>query len=322
MKILVVGGAGYIGSHTVYELVAQGQEVIVFDNLSTGYRQFVPQGVTFYQGDIRHYDELADCVTQAGTIDCVMHFAAKIVVPESVEKPLEYYSNNVEGVRVLLEIIRDFKIPHLIFSSSAATYGENKTGVFKEKDALRPISPYGETKVIDERMIAWASQAYGFSYLCFRYFNVAGAHPSLEIGLKKDQITHLIPLCIKAGLGQIPSLQIFGNDYPTPDGTCIRDYIHVCDLAKAHILGIKYLASGKSSTIFNLGSGKGYSVQEVISLAQSIIPFTAVLAPRRAGDPAKLIAQTVRARKELKFKPQYSLEAMIKSDLAFRQKWQ
>ncbi|MDR2828879.1 MAG: UDP-glucose 4-epimerase GalE [Acholeplasmatales bacterium] len=318
MKVLVVGGAGYIGSHTVYELIRASYEVVVFDNLSTGYKTFVHPDAKFYKGDVRKYKDLEKVFLAEKNIDAVMHFAAKIVVPESVKDPLSYYSNNVEGVRTLLEAVRDFKVKYFVFSSSAATYGEPKNPECKETDDTIPINPYGETKLACEKLIKWSAAAYNFNYICFRYFNVAGADKSLKIGLYKDQITHLIPLAVQAALGVKDKLLIFGTDYPTKDGTCIRDYIHVTDLAVAHVKAISYLEKNKKSEIINLGSGTGYSVLEVASAVNNIIPIKIENAPRRDGDPAILIANIDKAKLLLNFKPTLFLKDMIQSDIDFR----
>jgi UDP-glucose 4-epimerase len=318
MKVFVVGGAGYIGSHTVYELIKDGHEVVVMDNLSSGYRQFVHPEATFYLGDIRNFEDI-DQVMQKHQFDVVMHFAAKIVVPESVKEPLEYYANNVEGVRVLLEAMQKYQIMNFVFSSTAAVYGEAK-GVCYEESETKPINPYGETKLVCERMIDWVSKANGMKYVIFRYFNVAGADESLEIGLMKDQITHLIPVAIQAVLGIREHLTIYGKDYETPDGTCIRDYIHVTDLAQAHLLGAKYIMAGNSSEIINLGSNHGFSVLEVAKTVDQIVALKYVFGERRAGDPASLIASNEKASNLLLWTPKKSLKNMIESDLAFRKK--
>lgn len=316
MKVLVVGGAGYIGSHTVYELIRDGQNVVVVDNLSSGYRHLVHKDAVFYEADIRDQKAL-DAVFTKEKIDLVMHFAAKIVVPESVKDPLDYYSNNVEGVRVLLSVMRDHDVRRIVFSSTAAVYGE-ANGVCREDGETRPINPYGETKLACERMIDWVSQAHDMRYVIFRYFNVAGADETLEIGLIKDQLTHLIPVAIQAALGKRGQLMIYGNDYDTEDGTCVRDYIHVTDLAIAHVKGAYHLFEGGSSEIMNLGSGSGYSVLEVAHAVEKVIDLDYAYGPRRPGDPATLIAAIDRAKSVLGWEPNRTLEDMIRSDLAFR----
>lgn len=318
MKVLVVGGAGYIGSHTVYELLRANHEVVVLDNLSTGHRSFVPSQVKFYEGDITKKEDI-EKVFKNEKIDAVMHFAAKIVVPESVGKPLDYYYNNVEGVRVLLECVVEHGIKRFVFSSTAAVYGDAK-GVCHEDDVLAPINPYGETKLAVEKMIRWTANAYDLSYVVFRYFNVAGADKTLEIGYKNNKATHLIPIANEAALGIRDQLNIYGNDYDTEDGTCIRDYVHVTDLAQAHVLGVEYLEKGGASKTMNLGSNKGFSVLEVVKTLEKIAPVKYAYAPRRDGDPALLVASNDQAKKVLGWEPKLTLEDMIKSDLAYHKK--
>ena len=318
MRVLVVGGAGYIGSHTVYELIRANHEVIVFDNLSTGHASFVPKKATFYQGDITKRAEL-EPVFKNEKIDAVMHFAAKIVVPESVAHPLAYYYNNVEGVRVLLELMKDYGIKQFIFSSTAAVYGE-ANGVCHEDDIKLPINPYGETKLAVEKMTKWVAEAYGMRYVIFRYFNVAGADKTLEIGYLVSKPTHLIPIANEAALGIRDHLDIYGNDYDTKDGTCIRDYVHVTDLAQAHVLGVEYLEKGGSSVTMNLGSNQGFSIMEVVKTLQSITPVKYQFADRRPGDPAILIASNDQAKKILGWEPKLTLKDMIASDLAYHKK--
>jgi UDP-glucose 4-epimerase len=318
MKVLVVGGAGYIGSHTVYELIKDHQEVIILDNLSSGYMDLVHPKAKFYLGDIRNKKDIV-AVFEKEEIDVVMHFAAKIVVPESVKEPLEYYYNNVEGVRVLLEVMNEFNVKKLVFSSTAAVYGES-SGVCLETNDTKPINPYGETKLATEKMIEWVANAHDFKYVIFRYFNVAGADESLKIGLMKDQLTHLIPVAIQGILGIRDKLIIYGNDYPTSDGTCIRDYIHVSDLAYAHVLGAHYLKEGGKSEIMNLGSNNGFSVLEVSKAVNEILPLKYEIGPRRDGDPAELIASNEKAKKILNWVPKYSLKDIVLSDYNYRKK--
>lgn len=318
MRVLVVGGAGYIGSHTVYELIKNGQEVVILDNLSSGYMELVHPKATFYRGDIRNKKDV-ETVFQHENIDVVMHFAAKIIVPESVEQPLEYYYNNVEGVRVLLEVMNEHHVKKIVFSSTAAVYGE-ASGVCHEDDVTKPINPYGETKLATENMIKWVSNAHGFTYVIFRYFNVAGADQSMKIGLMKDQLTHLIPVAIQGILGIRDHLTIYGNDYPTKDGTCIRDYIHVSDLAYAHVLGAHYLMKGGKSETMNLGSNAGFTVLEVAQAVNQIAPLKVVMGPRRAGDPAELIASNDKAKRILGWVPQYKLADIVRSDYNYRKK--
>lgn len=321
MKVFVAGGAGYIGSHTVYELIRAGHEVVVYDNLSTGSRDAVHKEARFYEGDILDKDRIVEVLKaeeQSGVVDVAMHFAAKLIVPESVTHPLPYYHNNVEGLRQMLCGLIECDVKNIVFSSTAAVYGEPENGECFEEDYTLPINAYGETKLAAERMIKWVSNAHGLNYCLLRYFNVAGADETLEIGLEKDQLTHLVPLIMQAALGKRDKLSIFGNDYPTPDGTCIRDYIHITDLAKAHVLGAEHLCNKQESLLLNLGSGKGYSVKEVVDAAEELFPFTYEYAERRPGDPAKLIANNEKARKILGWQPELGLREILESDYNFR----
>lgn len=323
MKVCVIGGAGYIGSHAVYELIRDGHQVVVIDNLSTGTKEAVHPKAKLYLGDITKKAELAEIFAIECTekpFDAVMHFAAKIIVPESVAKPLEYYFNNVEGVRVMLETMRDFKIKNIIFSSTAAVYGDVKKDLCFEDDLLIPINPYGDTKLASEKMIKWTCAAYNMNYCIFRYFNVAGADESLEIGLIRDNLTHIIPITVQTALKIRESMVVFGNDYPTPDGTCIRDYIHVSDLAHAHVLGAKYISQNNQSILLNLGSNNGFSVLDVIHEVEKYYPVNYSFGPRRPGDPAKLIASSSKAKDVLGWIPKRSLADIIRTDIAFRQK--
>lgn len=317
MKVLVVGGAGYIGSHAVLALINDHHQVIVYDNLSSGFEDMVSNQAELVIGDIRDKSALDSLFESHTDIKVVMHFAAKIVVPESVIEPLEYYSNNVEGVRVLLDSMQAHNIKNIVFSSTAAVYGE-ASGVCYEDDQTKPINPYGETKLATENMIKWVTQAHGMNYLIFRYFNVAGADQSLKIGLKKDQLTHLIPVAIQALIGVRDQLNIYGNDYDTEDGTCVRDYIHVSDLAYAHVLGAEYLSKGGASTTINLGSNQGYSVLDVVKTVQKLGQIKYEIIERRPGDPAKLIASNEKAKKILQWQPKFGLEDIIRSDFEFR----
>ncbi len=318
MRVLVVGGAGYIGSHTVYELIKNKQDVIILDNLSSGYMELVHPEAKFYLGDIRIKKDV-ERVFNLEKIDVVMHFAAKLIVPESVKEPLEYYYNNVEGVRVLLEVMNEHNVKKFVFSSTAAVYGE-ASGICEENMLTKPINPYGETKLACEKMISWVANAHDFKFVIFRYFNVAGADESLKIGLMKDQLTHLIPLAIQGIIGIRDHLTIYGNDYPTKDGTCIRDYIHVSDLAYAHVLGAHYLFEGGQSETINLGSSNGFSVLEVAKTVDEISPLKVVIGPRRDGDPAELIASNDKAKRILHWIPKYSLKEIVVSDYNYRKK--
>jgi len=318
MKVLVVGGAGYIGSHTVYELIRAKHDVIVLDNLSSGFMELVHSEAKFYKGDIRIKSDI-EAVFQQEVIDVVMHFAAKIVVPESMDQPLEYYHNNVEGVRILLEVMKENDVKKIVFSSTAAVYGE-ASGLCLENSETKPINPYGETKLACEKLIDWTAKAHDFKYVIFRYFNVAGADSTLKVGLMKDQLTHLIPVAIQGILGLRDQLTIYGDDYPTKDGTCVRDYIHVSDLAYAHVLGAEYLVKNGQSEIMNLGSNKGYTVLEVAQTVNDISPLKYHIGPRRSGDPATLIASNTKAKSVLGWQPKYQLKDIVNSDYLFRQK--
>ncbi len=313
MRILVLGGAGYIGSHTVLQLVRAGEEVIVADNLSTGHIEAVPKEVIFYKGDI-HDKAFLDDLFKAEHIDAVIHFAAFSLVGESVVKPLKYYDNNLCGTKVLLESMVEHGVDKIVFSSTAATYGEPENIPILETDRTLPTNPYGETKLAMEKMFYWTSLAHGLRYVSLRYFNACGADSTGSIGEAHDPESHLIPLILQVPNGRRESIAIFGTDYDTPDGTCIRDYIHVTDLAQAHILAVKYLANGNASDVFNLGNGVGYSVREVIETARKVTghPIPAVESERRAGDPARLVASSEKARKVLGWNPCHdSLEEII-----------
>ena len=323
MKICVVGGAGYIGSHAVYELIRDGHEVVVIDNLSTGDKNMVHKSAKFYLGDITKENELISIFKQECEIkpfDVVMHFAAKLIVPESLEQPLEYYHNNVEGVRILLSVMKDFNIKNIVFSSTAAVYGEPDNPICSEDDNTNPVNPYGETKLATERLIKWVCKRYDMNYCIFRYFNVAGADESLEIGLNKDNLTHIIPITVQTALGIREKMVVFGNDYDTNDGTCVRDYIHVSDLAYAHVLGAKYLVNNNKSLLVNLGSNEGYSVLEVIKEVEKHYKVNYEIGSRRAGDPAKLIASNDKAKEILGWSPKRNLGDIIKSDIDYRKK--
>lgn len=307
MAILVLGGAGYIGSHTVYELIDAGREVVVADNLQTGFRAAVHPKAKFYQLDIRDRGAL-DTLFQAEDIEGVIHFAASSQVGESMSDPLKYYDNNLYGTMVLLQAMVAHGVDKIVFSSTAATYGEPERVPILEDDATLPTNCYGQTKLAMEQMMSWVSRAHGLRYVALRYFNACGAHMSGTIGEAHDPETHLIPLILQVPNGQREKISIFGDDYPTKDGTCIRDYIHVTDLAQAHILALDYLLGGGENDVFNLGNGVGFTVKEVIDVARSVTghPIPAQVAPRRAGDPAQLIASSEKAVKVLGWKPQYA----------------
>ena len=305
MKLLVLGGAGYIGSHTATELLDNGHEVVIADNLVTGYREAVPEKATFYQGDLRDKDFLVDLLTKE-KVDAVIHFAAFSLVGESVINPLKYYENNLYGTKVLLDAMIETGVDKIVFSSTAATYGEPENIPILESDRTCPTNPYGETKLAMEKMISWAAKAHDLHYVSLRYFNACGAHKSGKIGEAHNPESHLIPLVLQVPNGKREFVSIYGNDYDTPDGTCIRDYIHVTDLAKAHILAVEYLMNGGESDIFNLGNGVGYSVKEVIETARKVTghPIPAKEEARRAGDPARLVASGEKARKILGWEPE------------------
>ncbi|WP_044479618.1 UDP-glucose 4-epimerase GalE [Paenibacillus antibioticophila] len=314
MAILVTGGAGYIGSHTVAELLAQGKEVVVVDNLQTGHRGALLGG-KLYEGDLRDKELLAKLFSE-NQIEAVIHFAANSLVGESMKDPVKYYDNNVYGTLCLLEAMHAADVRKIVFSSTAATYGEPEKVPIEETDATNPTNVYGETKLTMERMMAWFDQVLGIKYVALRYFNAAGAHESGKIGEDHTPESHLIPLILQAALGQRPSIQVFGDDYNTPDGTCVRDYIHVGDLADAHLRAVEYLIQGHDSNIFNLGNGQGFSVKEVIAKVKEVTgrDFPVVVTPRRDGDPAVLIASSDKARTVLGWQPSRNkLDDIIRS---------
>lgn len=315
MTILVLGGAGYIGSHTVYELIDRGEDVVIIDNLETGHMEAVHEKARFYKGDIRDRAFL-NSVFEKEKIDAVIHFAANSLVGESMVNPLKYYDNNLCGTKVLLEAMVAYGIDKIVFSSTAATYGEPERVPILENDKTEPTNAYGETKLSMEKMFKWTAAAHNLRYVSLRYFNACGAHESGEIGEAHNPESHLIPLILQVPNGQRESIAIFGEDYDTKDGTCVRDYIHVTDLAQAHILAVKYLAGGGESNIFNLGNGVGFTVKEVIDTARKVTgdEIKAVVSPRRAGDPAQLIASSDKARSVLGWKPEHDdLEEIIAS---------
>lgn len=315
MTVLVLGGAGYIGSHTVYELIDRGEDVVIIDNLETGHIEAVHEKARFYQGDIRDRAFL-DGVFEKEHIDAVIHFAANSLVGESMTNPLKYYDNNLNGTKVLLEAMNAHDIKKIVFSSTAATYGEPERVPILETDKTEPTNAYGETKLSMEKMFKWCDRAYGLKYVSLRYFNACGAHVSGSIGEAHKPETHLIPLILQVPLGQREAISVFGDDYDTKDGTCVRDYIHVTDLAQAHILAVKYLMEGNESNIFNLGNGVGFTVKEVIETAKKATgkDIKAVMDERRAGDPAQLIASSEKAKTILGWKPEHAdLEEIISS---------
>lgn len=313
MTILVLGGAGYIGSHTVYELIDNGEDVVIIDNLLTGHKEAIHPKARFYKGDIRDREFLDD-VFKKEKIDTVIHFAACSLVGESMEKPLKYYDNNLCGTKILLDSMVANGIDKIVFSSTAATYGEPEKVPILETDRTEPTNTYGETKLSMEKMFKWVGKAHGLRYVSLRYFNACGAHISGQIGEDHNPESHLIPLILQVPNGKREYISIFGDDYDTKDGTCVRDYIHVTDLAQAHILAVKYLQSGNESNIFNLGNGVGFTVKEVIDTARKVTshPIPAKITPRRAGDPAQLIASSEKAKEILGWTPEHnSLEEII-----------
>ena len=315
MAIAVLGGAGYIGSHTVKQLLAAGEDVIVLDNLITGHRKAVDRRARFYQGDIRDFKFLSSVFSQE-KVDGIDHFAAFSVVPESMKNPHKYFDNNTCGMVTLLEAMKQFGIKRIVFSSTAATYGEPKQIPIKETDPQIPTNAYGESKLAMEKIMHWADLADGLKFIALRYFNVAGAMPDASIGEDHSPETHLIPIILQVAAGKRLNLQIFGNDYPTKDGTNVRDYVHVLDLADAHVLALKYLEAGNSSTAFNLGSATGFSNMEILQAARKVTDkeIPASIGPRRSGDPSTLIASSEKAKKILGWKPKFdNIEKIIET---------
>ena len=306
MNILVTGGAGYIGSHCCKELSKKGFEPVTIDNLVYGHKDFVRWG-EFFEGDVGDPAHLKKCLAQY-KIDAVMHFAAYAYVGESVEDPLKYYENNLRNTIQLLHAVLDNNIKYVVFSSTCATYGHPQKTPIDEDHPLNPINPYGKTKRMIEEILQDYHNAYGLKYISLRYFNAAGADPDTEVGEDHDPETHLIPLILDAAIGKRKGIKIFGTDYETPDGTCIRDYIHVTDLAQAHILALQQLMGGADSSVYNLGNGQGFSVLEVIERARKITGKNIAVenSDRRPGDPPVLIASNAKAINELGWKPQYA----------------
>ena len=312
-NILVIGGAGYIGSHQVKMLADNDYNVVVYDNLSTGYKDLITVD-NFIKGDLKEKEKLKKVIDNFN-IDAVMHFAAFIEVSESVKNPAKYYKNNVANVISLLNAMVETGVKYFIFSSTAAIYGEPKKVPINEDQELKPINPYGKSKYMVEKILEDYDEAYDLKYTCFRYFNASGADESGEIGEMHEPETHLIPLVLKAALGERDKIYIFGTDYDTRDGSCIRDFVHVNDLAQAHMKGLERLFNGGKSEVFNLGTGQGYSVKEIIDKSKEItqIDFEVEETERRAGDPARLIADSSKAKEILNWEPQYNLEDTIKT---------
>ncbi|HYF56861.1 MAG TPA: UDP-glucose 4-epimerase GalE [Salinarimonas sp.] len=322
MAVLVTGGAGYIGSHMVLELMDAGEDVVVLDDLSTGFRRAVPEGVPFVQGDMGDGALIARTIREHG-IDAIAHFAARIVVPDSVSDPLGYYLNNTVKSRALLAAAVAGGVRHVIFSSTAAVYGEPAANPVQEDIELAPINPYGRSKLMTEWMLQDTARAHGLTYVALRYFNVAGADPKGRSGQSTPRATHLIKVASQAALGERPHLEVFGTDYPTPDGSCIRDYIQVSDLARAHVLALEHLRRGGDSLTLNCGYGQGYSVLEVIDVVKRVsgVDFPVRVSPRRAGDPAALVAAADRVREVLGWQPRYqNLEIIVEQALAWERR--
>ncbi len=308
MKILVLGGAGYIGSHTVYHLVDNGYDVVIVDNLQTGHEWAVHKNAKFYKGDIRDRSFIDSVFEAEKDIEAVIHFAACSLVGESMVDPLKYYNNNLYGTEVLLESMIAHDVKKIVFSSTAATYGEPENVPILESDKTEPTNTYGETKLSMEKMFKWVSAAHGVKFVSLRYFNACGAHPTEDIGEAHSPETHLIPIILQVANGTRDKIMMYGDDYNTPDGTCVRDYIHVMDLAQAHRLAVEYLAAGNDNNIFNLGNGVGFSVKEVVDCARKVTgkAIPAEIVGRRAGDPAVLVASSDKARSVLGWEPEYA----------------
>jgi UDP-glucose 4-epimerase len=315
MSVLVLGGAGYIGSHAVYQLIDRNVDVVVIDNLLTGHEEAIHPKANFYKGDIRD-KEFLQSVFENEKIEGVLHFAASSLVGESMTNPIKYFDNNVYGTQVLLEVMKDYGVKTIVFSSSAATYGEQKNMPITEEALTVPTNAYGETKLTMEKLMKWCDTAYGIKYVSLRYFNVAGARETGEIGEDHNPETHLIPVILQVALGKREYISIFGDDYDTEDGTCIRDYIHVEDLIAAHLLALRYLQNGGDSNIFNLGSSKGFSVKEIVESVRAVTghPIPAKIEGRRAGDPSTLIASSEKAKQSLGWNPKRTSIDMIIKD--------
>ena len=312
MKILVLGGAGYIGSHTVYELIDAGEEVVIIDNLETGHIEAVHPKAKFYKGDLRDKDFVDSVLDQEKDIDAVIHFAANSLVGESMVNPLKYYDNNLCGTKTMVQSLVEHGIDKIVFSSTAATYGEPEKVPIVETDRTEPTNTYGETKLSMEKMFKWVGRAHGLRYVSLRYFNACGAHVSGQIGEDHNPETHLIPLILQVPNGKREAISIFGTDYDTKDGTCVRDYIHVVDLAKGHVKALKKIGENPGLAIYNLGTGKGYSVLDIVKNFEAAtgvkIPY--VIKPRRAGDIATCYCDASKAEKELGWKAENGIREM------------
>lgn len=322
MAILVLGGAGYIGSHMVDTLLSDGRDVVAVDNLLTGHRAAVPAGVPFYEVDIRDKAALRE-VFEKENIEQVVHFAASSIVPESMADPLKYFDNNTAGMIALLEVMLEFDVKQIVFSSTAATYGIPEENPIKETTPQNPINPYGESKLQMEHIMKWADEAYGLKWVALRYFNVAGAKADGSIGEDHPVETHLVPIILQTALGQREKIMMYGDDYNTPDGFNVRDYVHVMDLANAHVLALDYLAKGNDSNQFNLGSANGFSVKQMVEAAREATgqEIPAEVGPRRAGDPDSLVASSDKAREILGWAPKYDdVKEIIKTAWTWHQK--
>jgi len=319
MSVLVTGGAGYIGSHMVLELLDAGETVVVLDDLSTGLAWAVPRGATFVTGDVGDQDLVRHILESQG-VDAIIHFAGSIVVPDSVADPLGYYLNNTVKSRALMEMAVKCAVPHFIFSSTAAVYGMTGAEPVAEDAALAPMSPYGSSKRMTEIMLADTALAHELRYVALRYFNVAGADPKGRSGQSTPRATHLIKVACETALAKRSHMQVFGTDYPTPDGTCLRDYIHVTDLTRAHMAALRHLRAGGTSDILNCGYGRGFSVLEVIDAVKRAAgrEFEVRLSARRPGDPARVVAASERIRRTLAWVPEHAtLDAIVRSALSW-----
>jgi UDP-glucose 4-epimerase len=321
MTVLVTGGAGYIGSHMVLELLDRGEDVIILDNLSTGFEWLAPEGVRLYVGETGN-QSLVAAIIRAHDVQSLIHFAASIVVPDSVSDPLGYYLNNTVNSRALIEAAVKGGVKHMIFSSTAAVYGTPDKSPIAEDDRMNPESPYGMSKLMTEVMLRHASEAHGLKHVILRYFNVAGADPRGRTGQSSERATHLIKVAAEAAVGKRDGMSVFGTDYPTPDGTCIRDYIHVSDLARAHSAALDHLRKGGANGTFNCGYGRGFSVLDVIDTVKKVSgkDFKVSLSPRRAGDPAGLVAENARIRGTLGWEPRLDdLETIVRHALTWEE---